>query len=129
MEMEAEEVEPVVLLEEERDPDKVLEERRKKREEIMAKFKANGGKAAVSAVVAEGKDPAGPGADSVNSAGTRTGMRTGLSASGELRSPLYCRADLTHQVRLPYLRLSVPDRRWDLHPPRSLELQHCPNQA
>jgi hypothetical protein len=72
---------PVVVLEEEQDPEKVLEERRKKREEIMAKFRA-GAKPAAS-VTAEIKEAAGPGADSVTSTGIKTGMRTGLSASGK----------------------------------------------
>lgn len=79
--------EPVVVLEEERDPEKVLEERRKKREEIMAKFRANGGKPAVSAAF-EGKEAAGTGAESVTSTGMKTGMRTAHSASGEPEHPI-----------------------------------------
>ncbi|KAK8865750.1 hypothetical protein IAR55_000897 [Kwoniella newhampshirensis] len=79
-----EEEEPVVVLEEERDPEKVLEERRRKREEIMAKFRANGGKATASTtpkiVVGDLPGP-GTGAESVTSAGTRTGYRTGTASA------------------------------------------------
>jgi serine/threonine-protein kinase PRP4 len=82
--------EPVVVLEQENDPQKLIEERRRKREEIMAKFKANGRKASVGE--ASPATPAGElfgtGAESVTSAGTRTGGRTGaISTTGE---PPFC---------------------------------------
>ncbi|WRT63944.1 uncharacterized protein IL334_000871 [Kwoniella shivajii] len=79
------EEEPISILEEEVDTEKILEERRKKREEIMAKFRANGGKAPVLTTpkLAQGELPGpGTGAESVTSAGTRTGYQTGLSATG-----------------------------------------------
>lgn len=75
---------PVVVIEEERDPEKVLEERRRKREEIMAKFKAGGGKPAPPVLAVEGKEAAGSGAESVGSGGTRTGLRTGITTTGQL---------------------------------------------
>lgn len=70
--------EPVFVIEEEKDPEQVLEERRRKREEIMAKFRANGGKPTVPPVKA---DPQilGTGAESVTSAGMRTTERLGVS--------------------------------------------------
>ena len=73
------EEEPVIVLEEERDPEKILEERRRKRQEILAKFKATGGKAAASTppTVPSGQlHPVGTGLDSINSGGTKTGMTT-----------------------------------------------------
>ncbi|WVF70724.1 hypothetical protein IAT40_005517 [Kwoniella sp. CBS 6097] len=76
--------EPVVILEEERDPEKVLEERRRKREEIMAKFRANGGKApaVTTPKTVVGDLPGhGDGANSVTSAGTRTGYQTGYTTT------------------------------------------------
>jgi hypothetical protein len=74
----AEDTAPVTVLEEETDPEKVLEERRRKREEIMAKFKANGRKP--SAVPLTGSEPmASTGTDSVISGGARTGERTGAT--------------------------------------------------
>jgi len=83
---EQKEEEPIIVIEEERDPEKVLEERRKKREEIMAKFKANGPKAAATPPVTN--VPLGTGADSVNSGvhtadkgGIMTGTTTGVSLS------------------------------------------------
>jgi serine/threonine-protein kinase PRP4 len=78
--------EPVVVLEEETDPEKIIEERRRKREEIMAKFRANGRKASVSASspATQVGDLHGTGADSVTSAGINTGIHTGaLSSTGE----------------------------------------------
>ncbi|WVR05712.1 hypothetical protein IAU60_002736 [Kwoniella sp. DSM 27419] len=81
----AEEQEPVTVLEEELDPEKVLEERRRKREEIMAKFRANGGKAPVvttpKALTGDLPGP-GSGAESVTSGGTRTGLQTGYTTNG-----------------------------------------------
>ncbi|WVQ97093.1 hypothetical protein IAU59_004203 [Kwoniella sp. CBS 9459] len=79
-----EEDEPVVILEEERDPEKILEERRRKREEIMAKFRANGGKAptvTTPKAVAGDLPTLGDGANSVTSAGTRTGWQTGYTSA------------------------------------------------
>jgi serine/threonine-protein kinase PRP4 len=69
------------VLEEETDPEKVLEERRRKREEIMAKFKANGGKAVVASSMPGPLESAtlGSGADSVHSGGLKTGERTGMT--------------------------------------------------
>ncbi|WWC58344.1 uncharacterized protein I303_100884 [Kwoniella dejecticola CBS 10117] len=81
----AEEEEPISVLEEEVDTEKILAERRRKREEIMAKFKANGGKPtnASTPQVAPGElSGPGTGAESVTSAGTRTGYQTGLSITG-----------------------------------------------
>lgn len=75
-----EEEEPVVVLEEETDPEKVLEERRRRRAEIMAKFKASGGKPAAPPTPEAQK--LGTGADSVTSGGARTtekGALTGTS--------------------------------------------------
>ncbi|WVW82078.1 hypothetical protein I302_104083 [Kwoniella bestiolae CBS 10118] len=80
-----EEEEPISVLEEEVDTEKILEERRRKREEIMAKFRANGGKATnvTTPKVIQGELPGpGTGADSVTSAGTRTGYQTGYSVTG-----------------------------------------------
>lgn len=77
--------EPVIVIEEELDPEKVLEERRRKREEIMARYKANkaaeGGQPQAGGVVGDiaKAQLLGTGADSVTSAGTRTGLTTGAS--------------------------------------------------
>ncbi|TYJ55861.1 hypothetical protein B9479_003384 [Cryptococcus floricola] len=71
------EPEPEVV-EEEQDPAKMLEERRRKREEIMAKFKATGGKPSVPNVVV---NEVGGGAESVASGGTRTGLQTSTGKS------------------------------------------------
>ncbi|ODO07432.1 CMGC/DYRK/PRP4 protein kinase [Cryptococcus wingfieldii CBS 7118] len=71
------EPEPEVV-EEEQDPAKMLEERRRKREEIMAKFKATGGKPTVPNVVV---NEVGGGAESVTSGGTRTGLQTSTGKS------------------------------------------------
>ena len=72
--------EPVIVIEEEVDPEKVLEERRRKREEIMARFaaqKAAGtGQQPVQAAGMAKEQLLGTGADSVTSAGTRTGLTT-----------------------------------------------------
>ena len=77
--------EPVIVIEEELDPEKVLEERRRKREEIMARYKANkaaeGGQPQAGGVEGDiaKAQLLGTGADSVTSAGTRTGLTTGAS--------------------------------------------------
>ncbi|OCF32866.1 CMGC/DYRK/PRP4 protein kinase [Kwoniella heveanensis BCC8398] len=86
-----EEDEPVVVLEEERDPEKVLEERRRKREEIMAKFRANGGKASTVTTpktVISDLPGHGYGANSVTSAGTRTGVQTEYTTTTAGATPL-----------------------------------------
>lgn len=70
--------EPVAVIEEEKDPEQVLEERRRKREEIMAKFRANGGKPIAPSVKAD-PQVLGTGADSVTSAGMKTTERLGIS--------------------------------------------------
>ncbi|WWD09187.1 hypothetical protein V865_007309 [Kwoniella europaea PYCC6329] len=79
------EEEPISVLEEEVDTEKILEERRRKREEIMAKFRANGGKptTVTAPKIVQGELPGpGTGAESVTSAGTRTGYQTGNSVTG-----------------------------------------------
>lgn len=83
-------VEPVAVLEEEMDSEKVLEERRRKRVEIMAKFRANGGKPLPAATIPAAGDAAPEsGLDSVGSGGARTGFRTGVtSATGKLPRPI-----------------------------------------
>jgi hypothetical protein len=65
-----------VELEEEKDPEVLLEERRRKRAEIMAKFQAQGRKEnpIASTVASPAPETMGTGADSVNSGGTRTGQ-------------------------------------------------------
>lgn len=65
-----------VPMEEEKDPEVLLEERRRKRAEIMAKFQAQGRKenAIDSAAVSPAPEAMGTGGDSVNSGGTRTGQ-------------------------------------------------------
>lgn len=82
---------------EEKDPETILEERRRKRAEIMAKFQAQGRKEKPVAVDSAVGSPApDAGGESVTSGGTRTGLNT---ASGELpnKSDLLCmRAD--HQA-------------------------------
>lgn len=70
--------EPVVVLEEETDPEKALEERRKKREEILAKFKANGGRPALPTSGPPEPQKLGTGAESVTSGGLRTSEKSGL---------------------------------------------------
>ncbi|WWC86039.1 uncharacterized protein L201_000910 [Kwoniella dendrophila CBS 6074] len=82
---EEEEEEPISVLEEEVDTEKLLEERRRKREEIMAKFRANGGKApsVTTPKVLQGDIPGpGTGTESVTSTGSRTGYQTGYSMTG-----------------------------------------------
>lgn len=73
--------EPIVV-EEEQDPAKLLEERKRKREEIMAKFKTTGGKTSVpvSPKIAINDVTGGPGMESVTSGGTRTGWQTGIQS-------------------------------------------------
>ncbi|OXM80593.1 serine/threonine-protein kinase PRP4 [Cryptococcus neoformans Bt63] len=73
--------EPIVV-EEEQDPAKLLEERKRKREEIMAKFKTTGGKASVpvSPKTAVNNVTGGSGMESVTSGGTRTGWQTGMQS-------------------------------------------------
>jgi serine/threonine-protein kinase PRP4 len=77
---EVESNEPVIVIEEEVDPEKVLEERRRKREEIMARFKAQKAAGLAGAPSAAGgvakEQLLGTGADSVTSGGTRTGLTT-----------------------------------------------------
>ncbi|WWC66604.1 uncharacterized protein I206_100507 [Kwoniella pini CBS 10737] len=93
-----EEEEPISVLEEEVDTEKILAERRRKREEIMAKFRANGGKPinASTPQTVQGELPGtGTGAESVTSAGTRTGYQTGLSVTGA--TPLFKQLG-THSV-------------------------------
>ena len=78
--------EPIVVLEEQRDPEKVLEERRRKREEIMAKFKAKAATTSISPVKQAESAPMGNGADSVTTAGMQTTDRAGVTTgtpSGE----------------------------------------------
>ena len=72
--------EPVALIEEERDPEQILEERRKKREEIMTRF---AGKKVQSTVTAtSGTIPqVDSGLDSVGSGGMRTAARTGVTTA------------------------------------------------
>lgn len=73
--------EPIVV-EEEQDPAKLLEERKRKREEIMAKFKTTGGKTSVpvSPKIAVNNVIGGSGMESVTSGGTRTGWQTGMQS-------------------------------------------------
>lgn len=76
----------MIVLEEERDPEKVLEERRRKREEIMAKFKTNGAKPAAATPVPANVSM-GTGTDSVNSGGLGTAEKGGIltgTTTGEL---------------------------------------------
>ncbi|ORX34184.1 hypothetical protein BD324DRAFT_168498 [Kockovaella imperatae] len=72
--------EPIVTLEEETDPEKILEERRRKREEIMARFKAKTMNAAPSQAASAMDSPStGNGADSVTTAGMQTAERSGAA--------------------------------------------------
>jgi serine/threonine-protein kinase PRP4 len=75
---EADIAEPVVL-QEEHDPEKVIAERKRKREEIMARFR-NAPKEVKPVVPAERTDMAG--SESVTTAGTRTGMHSSESCGG-----------------------------------------------
>ena len=75
--------EPVVVIDEVVDAEKVLEERRKKREEIMAKFRANGGKPTITSATSPAPRESSivdAGVDSVGSAGVVTQSRTGVSS-------------------------------------------------
>ncbi|WVQ71125.1 hypothetical protein IAR50_000650 [Cryptococcus sp. DSM 104548] len=75
------EPEPEVI-EEEQDPAKMLEERRKKREEIMARFKSTGGMPSAPKVTVSELSG---GADSVTSGGTRTDLQTNTAATPLLK--------------------------------------------
>jgi len=88
-----EEEEPVVVLEEETDPEKVLEERRRRRAEIMAKFKATGGKPAAPPTPETQK--LGTGADSVTSGGVRTTEKGALTGTSTGMFETFCPAHLT----------------------------------
>jgi serine/threonine-protein kinase PRP4 len=74
-----------VPMEEEKDPETLLEERRRKRAEIMAKFQAQGRKEnpVDSAAASPAPEGTGTGDDSVNSGGIRTGQSLHIA----LRSP------------------------------------------
>ena len=72
---------------EEKDPETILEERRRKRAEIMAKFQAQGRKEKAIDSAVGSPAPDATGGESVTSAGTKTGLNTG---SGELRYPHLC---------------------------------------
>lgn len=75
---------------EEKDPETILEERRRKRAEIMAKFQAQGRKensVDTPKVGSPAPDAVGGGGESVTSAGTKTGLHT---ASGTLRCDAVC---------------------------------------
>ena len=79
------EPEPIIVLEEDLDAEKILDERRRKREEIMAKFRANNGKSTIDASSRPGESATmGTGADSVESVGIKTGARS--STTGEFPS-------------------------------------------
>lgn len=75
------EPEPIVV-EDEQDSANLLEERKRKREEIMAKFKTTSGMppVPVSPKVVMNDVSVGPGMDSVTSGGTRTGWQTGMQS-------------------------------------------------
>ena len=93
--------EPVVVLEEDKDPEKTLEERRRKREEILARFKSKGASDAAQAPATPGASAnVGTGVDSVVSAGLqstdRGGVMTGTS-TGQLPRKLPCMQQLTYR--------------------------------
>ncbi|XAO23482.1 hypothetical protein I312_102260 [Cryptococcus bacillisporus CA1280] len=75
------EPEPIVV-EDVQDSAKLLEERKRKREEIMAKFKTTSGMPSVpvSPKVVMNDVSGGPGMESVTSGGTRTGWQTGMQS-------------------------------------------------
>ncbi|WVN85598.1 uncharacterized protein L203_100747 [Cryptococcus depauperatus CBS 7841] len=70
------------VFEDEQDSARLLEERRKKREEIMAKFKANSGKPLTAITAKDLVEGPPTGAESVGTDGTRTGVRTGFQSGG-----------------------------------------------
>lgn len=106
------EPEPIVV-EDVQDSAKLLEERKRKREEIMAKFKTTSGMPSVpvSPKVVMNDVSGGPGMESVTSGGTRTGWQTGMqsgrtTATGEcyLRDYFANPVDFLGQGATPLLK-------------------------
>ncbi|KAL7423690.1 U4/U6 small nuclear ribonucleoprotein prp4 [Cryptotrichosporon argae] len=96
------EMEPEVELESE-DPEKILEERRKKREAILAKYRDKPSPVALSPAALPPQDLSG--AESVNSGGMQTGFRTGASTGA---TPLLLQALGTRSVSAASVNATTP---------------------